>query len=335
MTLLTRRAGNGVGDGIEIALDPASITGDYRGAQYILSLAIIHIRGVHIFPGQSDVYPAEVHLHMETIREPKRFLTVCIPVDHRITGQGTDFFSALSNQPGPLSTNPRIESILPIGSDIVQYRGPTVLGRTRDTPKPDTCGQLSEQVFLLVLTPVQILPADLERIQTEGSLSTDYRDLPAPGIPHDAKTVVGADRLKKVSSVARPGLLGGPVAGPTVSNSGTPNEYECKPVKVVDGQDVIDNKGTLLDVRKLFGIEEQTNVAYANQSTMDAAVGVIVFVGVMIGILFADWLLGFAWMLYFASGPYMTWEPLKIWFFLLIALFCGYHGAFIVRLFGG
>jgi len=337
MKLLTRRQGGGVGDGISIDLGNAGITADYRGTRYFYDQSIIHIPGVHIFPGQKDVFPAEVHIHLVSVTQPTSHVTVCIPADHRLAGKGAEFFTALTSKPDPTIRMPRLESILPVGADILQYRGPTIIGRTRDTPTPDTCSSTVEHMFLLVLTPVQINAADMERIQREGSLSTDYRDLPAPGIPHDNKTKVDATRLKSVATVAHPGLLG-PVDAPSngLGASASGKELECKPVKVVGGRDVIDENGKTLDIYTLLGISgEDVSGSAVDKQSMTVVIGVIVFFGVLIGIIIADAFFGLLWIVFFHSGEYATWEPLKIWFFLLIAFICGCIATIIPGIFGG
>jgi hypothetical protein len=104
------------------------------------------------------------------------------------------------------------------------------------------------------------------------------------------------------------------------------NEMECKPVKVVDGRDVIDVSGKAVDIKKLLGLGgddmEATDASgnaikgierYAKHATM--------FVGVMIGLLFADFVIGQLWQLFFLPSTRLEqWEPLKIWIFFSIAL---------------
>jgi H+/Cl- antiporter ClcA len=72
-----------------------------------------------------------------------------------------------------------------------------------------------------------------------------------------------------------------------------------------------------------------------DQQTMTVVTGIVVFFGVLIGLVFADAFFGLLWIIFFHSGEYATWEPLKIWFFLLIAFICGCIATIIPGIFGG
>ena len=98
---------------------------------------------------------------------------------------------------------------------------------------------------------------------------------------------------------------------------------ECKPVRVVDGRDVIDVSGKAVDIMKLLGLsgEEVTDsttsiadvFAYSRHATM--------FMGTIIGLLLSDFVIGKLWQLFFLHSSRLDqWEPIKLWIFLSIAL---------------
>lgn len=258
LQVLTRRQGNGTGDGVNIE-ENTSIGADYRGQRYALEEAVLHVPGLHIFPGNKEVYPAEYHIHMRTFSQPQRALTLVLPVTHRdlaSTAPGQDYFAVVAARPDPAATRPALGTLLTPGTQMLQYQGPDIRGRTGATPTTPACdpdvGQ--ERQFLLVLgAPLRIRATDLERIPREGSLSTDPRDLPAPGVR--PTTTLPRDRLRRCVVLASPGILGSTVAPLTDTPVPTPtNELECKPLKVVNGQDVIDVSGQAVSITDLLGL---------------------------------------------------------------------------------
>jgi len=324
LQILTRRQGGGVGDGVNI-VESNTVGADYRGQRYTLDEVIFHTPGLHIFPGQSTVYPAELHVHMYTNASPKRQITIVIPASHKtsdLTGQ--EYFAAAAAQPDPSVTRPTLSSVLIPGSKILQYRAPDVRGRTAAIPTTDSCDSLEEREFLLILGVAHIRATDLERIPREGSLSTDKRDMPAD--PVSRQTKVPRDRLLRIASLASPGLLdlsSSPVS-PVNNATSSANELECKPVKVVDGRDVIDEHGKAIDIYTYLGISGETTTPSGTETetiTMKTAGRVVVmFVGVLGGLLFADhYIFGPIWSWFFRGERLETWEPIKIWIFLLIA----------------
>lgn len=334
LQILTRRQGDGVGDGVNID-ESISVGADYRGQRYSLEEAIFHTPGLHIFPGRKELYPAEYHVHMRTMAEPIRYLTLVIPVSHipaepQGTG-GKDYFAAMKAKPDPAAKRPTLDTLFATADTkaikIIQYQGPDIRGRTGDKASPDTiCNSSNERQFLLVLNVAQIRATDLERIPREGSLSTDPRDLPAPGVA--PKKTVTRDRLVKSAVLANPGILTSVklVANPKLV-ADTP-EMECKPIKVVDGRDVIDVSGKAIDIKKLLGLgdkdQEPTDDAASVKEGFKWGKHVVMFFGTMIGLLLADFVIGKVWMLFFQDSPRIQeWEPLKLYIFLSISLAAG------------
>jgi hypothetical protein len=255
LQILTRRQGGGVGDGVNID-EASSIGADYRGQRYTYVESIFHTPGLHVFPGEKDVYPAEYHIHFQTYAQPYRALTVVIPVSHRSNDKpldaGIDYFAATAAQPDPNATRPTLSTLLPPGTPIIQYAGPDIRGRTADVPTTPDCDAPMERQFLLVQKVVGIRASDLERIPREGSLSTDVRDLPAPGVKPVVKQI-SRDRLLATALMAEPGILGeGQSWGGVVNDSAAPTELSCKPLKVVNGRDVVDVSGTWTDITSLL-----------------------------------------------------------------------------------
>jgi hypothetical protein len=269
LQVTTRRAGDGVGDGVNVDEARNSVAVDYRGQRYTLMEAIFHTPGQHVFPGQSDVYPAEYCLHFQTFASPQRALTLIVPVSHQVTGPGADYFAAIKAQPDPAATRPTLLSLF--GSptiDTVQFLGPDLRGRTSAVPVPtegDTCSpHAMENMMALVLQPCQIRATDLERIPREGSLSSDPRDLPAQPRLQPSESVSRAT-LQAVAVLARPGLQVGSGGSNLATGTGTqtPPELECYPLEVRSGKDVIAVDGSGVPIETVLGLGRSTDVSGA------------------------------------------------------------------------
>jgi len=321
LQILTRRQGGGEGDGVNI-LESNTVGAEYRGQQYNLDEVIFQTPGIHVFPGMTSPYPAELHVHMETAPNvvPKRSITIVVPASHLIDGPGEAYFAAAQAQPDPAAVRPTLASAIAPVSDVLQIRGPDLRGRTAANPTTEACTSLDEHTFLFVLTVSHIRAADLDRIYTQGSLSTDKRDLPADPLPLGKK--VSADRLLRISTRASPGIGSGSGVGGTTTTTTGDKELECKPVKVVNGRDVIYEKGASLDVYTLLGISGETLPDGSDTSATVMAAGsyILTFLGLLFGLLVADAICThFIWKWWFLPGTVVE-EPAKIWLFLFIAL---------------
>jgi len=343
LQILTRRQGDGVGDGVNID-ESISVGADYRGQRYSFDEAIFHTPGLHMFPGRKELYPAEYHIHMRTMTAPIRYITIVIPVSHLPTGAigGAEvakaYFAAMRAKPDPSAVRPTLDTLLASASgkgvQMIQYQGPDLRGRTDDkeSQAPDElCNSSAERQFLLVLNVAPIRATDLERIPREGSLSTDPRDLPAPGI--QPKKSVPRDQLLRSAVLADPGILTGkkPVSGP-IQGPAESGEMECKPVKVVNGRDVIDMSGKAVDVKQLLGLGPSSLLGggqqqgQPNQTSLIESYGrhALMFVGTLLGLLLSDYFIGKVWGLFFLpSARLEQWEPIKFFLFLNIALTAG------------
>jgi hypothetical protein len=154
-------------------------------------------------------------------------------------------------------------------------------------------------------------------------LSTDPRDLPAPGVA--PKKAVTRDHLIRVAVLADPGILTAKKTDITKPEETGSTEMECKPVKVVNGRDVIDVSGKAVDIRKLLGLPEpgddQEKPSAAYNAIQSYARHALMFFGTMMGLLLSDYIVGKVWSLFFLpSARLEQWEPLKLWIFLSIAL---------------
>lgn len=310
-----------------------SVGADYRGQRYTIEEAVFHTPGLHIFPGQKEVYPAEYHIHMRTMTDPIRYITIVIPVSHLITGTGIDYFKAMRAKPDPAASRPTLDTLLTssIGATL-QYQGPDIRGRTADIRDTSACSSSNERQFILVLTPCHIRATDLERIPREGSLSTDPRDLPAPGVT--PKSAVPSDRLLRSVVYAVPGILDKKVTQASTTPAST--ELECKPVKVVNGRDIIDVDGKAVDVKALLGIGEDASVTHDQSYITTLGKPATMFIGTLAGLLLADWLIyTFIWASFFTESDRLAqWEPIKIWTFLTISLAAAGFSGGILALFG-
>lgn len=328
LQVLTRRQGSGSGDGVNIE-ENVSIGADYRGQRYSFEEAILHVPGLHIFPGNKEVYPAEYHIHMRTFSQPQRSLTLVLPVTHRdLTSKapGQEYFAAVAARPDPANKRPTLSTLLVPGTPMLQYQGPDIRGRTGAVPTTPACDPDTdaERQFLLVLgEPLRIRATDLERIPREGSLSTDPRDLPAPGVR--PKSVLPRDRLRRCVVLASPGILGSsntPLRDTPTPSPSTVNELECKPLKVVNGQDVIDISGQAVNIADLLGLQGRKGLfgARASVATHDssgspvnygsiAIQSVCAFVGAALGFFIMEWFFGLWWKVFFNSSDRLAGKP--------------------------
>ena len=323
LQILTRRQGAGVGDGVNID-ESISVGADYRGQRYSYEEAVFHTPGLHIFPGMMAAYPAEYHIHLRTMSAPIRYLTIVVPVSHMTGDDSTKtYFAAAAAKPDPTVSRPTLESLFATaGTKIIQYQGPDIRGRSGDVPMPATvCDSSDERQFLLVLNVARIRASDLERIPREGSLSTDPRDLPAPGVK--SNRVVGRERLLRTAVLANPGVLGAsPKAVATTKADEPTKEMECKPVRVVNGRDVVDVSGRTVDIKKLLGLVEDEAAATAGKQTqVQFGITFIQMLGALAGLYFVDWLFRkLVWHNCFETSPLLTQsEPIKHLLFLSIA----------------
>ena len=324
LTIRTRR--DGAGDGVSIGEAP-TVSADYRGQHYTLQEAIFHVPGLHVFPGQSDVYPAEYHIHMTTIMQPQRNITVVIPVSHKEDGPGEDYYAAMAEHPDLAITRPLLETLLTPGTQVLQYQGPDIRKRTKDSPTPDTCSSNAEWQFLMVLKPTHIRATDLERIPREGSLNSDPRNLPAPGIASIKK--IPTDRLITKVVLADPGILGPSSSGNQVTaKSATVSELECRPLKVVDGHTVVDVSGAV-KIGDLCN-KPDDNATISGLEHAPPWVLKVVFTTILfLSILISDWLVNvWLWRTIFENTPVVQqWSSIKIFgiFGILVASILNYN----------
>jgi hypothetical protein len=323
LTLEPRRARDGI-----TVNEAQNIGADYRGQRYSIEGAVFHVPGLHVFPGQKDVYPAEYHIHFTTFTTPSRSLTLVIPVSHKVTGTGQDYFAAMAAQADPAATRPTLETLLKPGDDVLQYRGPDIRNRVGGG-RPDTCDPdvRLETQFLLVRTPCQIRAADLERIPREGTtrgvvLANDTAAMPYPGIAPTARLT--RDRLLRTIVLARPGILGAATPASPLGPGGqslpsVASEFTCRPIQVIDGQDVVtDGSGGFQTLAQVLGLtttargglggEEVGGVvtpATTTSSSLGAKIGAF-FVS-LLSLVLVRLLLGLLWRWKFDGARVLDW----------------------------
>jgi hypothetical protein len=314
-------------DGITVN-EAMNIGADYRGQRYAIDEAVFHVPGLHIFPGKKAVYPAEYHIHFTTFSTPVRSLTLVIPVSHTVTdGSGEDYFASMAAVADPAATRPTLETLLKVGGDVLQYRGPDIRGRVGGD-QPDTCDTdvTKEMQFLLIQTPCKIRAADLERIPREGTtrgviVANDTASMPYPGIAPKARLT--RDRLLRTVVLARPGILGPATATSAISTEpplgpgggqdlpSLASEYTCRPLQVVDGQDVVADSSTggYQTLAQVLGLAPSSSSggeipppAPESSSTKMAVQAISFFVG-LIGVILARILTGYLWRPVFGDIP--------------------------------
>jgi len=262
LQILSRRQGTGHGDGVNIE-EANDVGADYRGQRYSIDEAILHVPGLHVFPGQEAPYPAEYHIHMKTFTAPIRYITIVFPVSHLVSsGAGQPYFAAAAAQinAATVAENPTLATLFTPGVQMIQYQGPDIRGRTAVSPEPLNPTDTSERQFLLMLQPLQIRASDLERIPREGSLSINPVDLPEIGVA-PTKTVL-RNRVIGYSVLATPGVPTGS-GSTTTDSSANPVELECKPLKVIDGKDYVINTAS----------GSSSSVGYGAKNPMGSALG--------------------------------------------------------------
>jgi hypothetical protein len=145
--------------------------------------------------------------------------------------------------------------------------------------------------------------------------------MPAATVPHESRTTVPREKLTRIATLAVPGIRGSATVG------GAPvlpeKELQCKPVRVVDGRDVVDVSGVNIDIYQLLGLGQDP----ADSATVDAGdtmkfwgKWITLFIGIIMGLLIMDFLFGFLWSWYLTGSRVATWEPIKIWLFFTVAV---------------
>lgn len=295
LQILTRRQQGGAGDGVNID-ENASISADFRGQRYIFDEAIFHVTGLHKFPGQSAPYPAEYHIHMKTLVKPERALTIVIPVYMvRGTEVGHPYFAACKAVVQS-TARPTLASLIPYGSDVLQYQGPDIRGRTKAKPTNSSCTNLTyDQQFLLVMTPVGIIPSDLARISQEGSLNRGHSesDRPAAGV-EPTQTSIDRKQILKQLVLARPGIID---PRPRVATT------SCAPTSPVpEGPEAP---------------EAPDNTDSGGSDLLRYIEGILCAFGIIVGVIIIDFLSGFFWSHLFTGDAVKAWIPMKA--FIIVA----------------
>ena len=310
LKLLTRRQGNGVGDGVNVEEDFFLANADYRGQKYAIKEAIFHTPGLHIFPGQNAIYPAEYHIHMETLSAPHRSITLVIPVSHLVPEEPISraYFAAMRQAP-KADPHPTLEKLLTtLDSSVIQYQAPDIRSRIYDTSGAAVCSEKNERQFLMILKPASIRASDLERIPREGSLSIDPRDLPAPGAEPKVKAI-SYDRLRKAAVLAKPGLL---YTKPVSTGTSTS-------LRLLNGNELIDVSGkpvTLSSLLESNKPETATVIQTPGGQTMGARI--VMALAMLVGFLFFDYLaVEYIWAGCIEASPALKGWSIYKWLFVL------------------
>lgn len=268
--------------------ESSSIFADFRGQRYMFDEAIFHATGLHKFPGRVDRFEGEYHIHMKTLVKPERALTLVIPMlfaNAVITPN--PYFSACSAVINPSVSRPTLSSLIPFGSDVLQYQGPDIRNRTQASPTNASCTNLTyDHQFLLVLTPVYITPSDLARIYQEGSLNRGQTvtDRPAAGV-QPTQTSIDRKQIMKHIVLAKPGII-----DPNPRPSATVPKCE----KVNDPVEFTPDESESNSVDIIPFIE-----------------GITFAIGILIGCFTIDFISGFFWSWLFKGDAVKAWIPMK------------------------
>jgi hypothetical protein len=147
-------------------------------------------------------------------------------------------------------------------------------------------------------------------------------------------------------TIAKPGILdpNAPEKEPTILHTAAPtDEMECRPLKVVDGVDVIDMSGNAVDIRTLLGLPGGKGLMGAVMKPMGNVPAdttapkwmtfSVNFIGTFLGIVFADYIFSYIWSFFFESsgGRLEKWTIIKLLFMLGVSLSTAAYGSFLDR----
>jgi hypothetical protein len=283
-------------------------------------MGVFHTPGLHVFPDQSDVFPAEYHITLTSVSLPTRTIVLVVPLSHRSQDDGVpagaDYFAAASSNPNTTGlAPPPLSTLFVPGSPVLQYYAGDLFNC--DPRQPDI-------QYLLVLRVMSIRATDLERIPREGTGSTLPDALPLPG-PKPSQAVP-RDLLLRSTLLAMPGIVSSSATHqPPAQRDLDPTAYTCKPIQVMDGKDVLVNTfpGTPLpQILDISGASCAPPPADGETGGSPWIYSIITFLATMAGLLLADMLFGYVWGWFF-SGPsdrLEAWLPIKIFFFLIISI---------------
>jgi hypothetical protein len=258
----------------------------YRNQRYTSIECIFHSPGLHIFPGRNSVYNGEYHLHMGTSSKPVRNITIVIPIIQATSvGQGNAYFTACKAQPNN-SPKPSLTTLLPYGSSVLQYQGPDLRARTLANPTNNDCSDLTKDVqFLMVITPVYIMAADLDRVSRAEytGLNRDAH-MPVPGVA--PLEIMPKSKILNQIVLAVPGIIdpNRPQTSPAAMSTTV-----TKPVQETEID--LNSSGVVIEPF-LFAI------------------------GMFVGVMIMEFVSEFFWTTLFKGDDVKQWIPLK---FLIIA----------------
>lgn len=272
-------------DGVNI--EERTFNATYRNQTYTSIECIFHSPGLHIFPGRNSVYNGEYHLHMGTSSKPVRNITIVIPIIQATSvGQGNAYFTACKAQPNA-SPKPSLATLLPYGSSILQYQGPDLRRRTLANPTNADCTDLTKDVeLLMVINPVYIMTADLDRIRRAEytGLNRDAH-MPVPGVA--PSEIMPKSKILNQIVLGVPGII-------------DPNRPETSPAAMT--------VATTAPART----EIEINLNNSNVILESFIFAIGIFVGVMI----MEFVSEYFWTTLFKGDDVKQWIPLK---FLIIA----------------
>jgi len=334
LEVTSRNSGTGVGDGVSIR-EHSAIMAYYKHQQYAIEEAIFHTPGLHIFPGQTKVYPAEYHIHMKAVSDPIRYITLLIPVSHLVPHSSATeaYFATMKKTRDPSKQNPTLESLVnAIDSDVVQYLGADIRGRVYANRDMSGC-DLTERQFFMVTKPAYIKASDLERIPREGSVFINNVYLPPLPVrgAEPQKNLLRDDIMRKVV-LAKPGFKK-KNAKDTIESfenirpiAKLAKDASGNPLRLVRGREIVDVSGGSVSLNDLVAnLNRGTPEPGANDAEMYRMFAALSLFIRSICFIIADWMITmFVWPMFFtvpvgAGAVLSTWNIYK---WLLFATLC-------------
>ncbi len=133
-----------------------------NGHDHTLLESRLLISGCHRLPGRTEPESMEIQFYFRSIKKLDQYQCLSIPV---MKGSvGNPYFTTLGL--GVTANRPTLTSLISPNSELYQYLGADVRGRTRETPRPPKqCDPVLSKITYNVLTsPAIINQSDFDRI---------------------------------------------------------------------------------------------------------------------------------------------------------------------------
>ncbi len=214
--------------GLNVNENP-TVTLAENGLQYNLRTATLSFPGAHMLPGETAVPNAELLLSFMSVHDGVSTIVLCIPVKQGI-GETNRYFATLGRN--PLSNRPTLQTLLRNDVDVplVQYTGPTLVGRTKNSPPPDAvCAKLVK--YYVYTSAVFITERDYARLKAIAG---------SPAGPAIPSTEVTPQRYRDLCKIVKSITYNDPA--PYKSSDGGVNVAAMKCYRLDPDKDIRDGK---------------------------------------------------------------------------------------------